>query len=172
MEVVIAPDQKLRVKTKPVKKITPQLLVTLKEMEKLTRTFIDPEGVGLASTQIGQTDQYFVAKLTDDTFTTVFNPKILKYSPKTKTYFEGCLSIPDHYGEVERSVWVEVSYMDISGNQVTKKLTGIPAWIFQHEFDHLQGKLFIDLILEQKSKLFKVIGRDRAGAEVFQEVPL
>lgn len=172
MNVVQAPDQKLRVKTKPVKKITPALLQIIKEMIRLTKTFIDPEGVGLAATQIGNTEQYFVAKFNDKTFTPIFNPKIHSYSKQTKVFFEGCLSIPDHYAEVTRPTSIEVSFMDEYGKQIHKKLTGTAAWIFQHEYDHLQGKLFIDLVLEQKSRLFKVIGKDRTGADIFQEVPL
>lgn len=62
--------------------------------------------------------------------------------------------------------------MDEKGNEVKERLTGIPAWIFQHEYDHLQGKLFMDLALEQKSRVFKVVGKDRTGADVFEEVTI
>lgn len=172
MEVVKAPDQRLRVRTKPVKKITPSLLETLKQMVQLTKTFVDPEGVGLASTQVGKDEQYFVSKQEDGSFKVFFNPKILKYSKKTKLFFEGCLSIPNFWGEVIRHVWVEASYLNEKGEQIKEKLTGVDAWIFQHEVDHLHGKLFMDLVLEQKSKLFKVVGRDRTGTEVFEQVPL
>ena len=174
MKVVIAPDQKLRFKTTPVKKITPKFLETLKEMEKLTKTYLDPEGVGLAATQVGLTEQFFVAKLENDKgkekFKAYINPKIISYSKTTKLFFEGCLSIPDYYGEITRPSAVEVSYMDEQGKQIKEKLTGFPAWVFQHEYDHLQGKLFMDLVLSQKAKLFKVVGKDRAGADIFEEV--
>jgi peptide deformylase len=172
MQVVIAPDQRLRIKTKPVKKVTPHLLKTIKEMVRLTKTFVDPEGVGLASTQIGEDEQYFVMKYADKTFKTVFNPKILSYSKATKIYFEGCLSIPNYYGQVTRHLSVRVTYQDEKGDVVKERLTGIKAWIFQHEYDHLQGKLFMDKVLEEKSRLFKVAGRDRAGAEIFEEVSI
>ncbi len=172
MQVVQAPDNRLRVVTKPVKKITPALLETLKQMVKLTKTFKDPEGVGLASTQIGLDEQFFVSLQEDDSFKAYLNPKIVKFSPKKKTYFEGCLSIPTTWGETERSVWVDVLYMDDQGNEKKERLEGLQAWIFQHEVDHLNGKLFIDLTLEQKGKLFKVVGKDKAGAEIFEEVKL
>ncbi len=171
MEVVIAPDQKLRVKTKAVKKIAPGLLETIKQMVKVTKKYVDPEGVGLASTQIGKDEQFFIAKMNDNKFKAFFNPQILKYAKKTRVYFEGCLSIPDYYGNVTRPIWVQVSYMDQKGQTHKEKLTGIEAWIFQHEYDHLQGKLFMDKIMEQKSRLFKVVGKDRAGADIFEEVP-
>jgi peptide deformylase len=127
---------------------------------------------GWASTQVGLTEQYFVSKQKNGTFTPVFNPKIKKFGKKTKVFFEGCLSIPNYYGEVTRPTSVMVSYMNEQGKQVNKTLHGMDAWIFQHEYDHLQGKLFIDYVLEQRSRLFKVVGKDRAGAEVFEEVKL
>ncbi len=172
MQVVIAPDDRLRVKTKPVKKVSPKLLQIVKEMEKLTNSFKDPEGVGLASTQIGEGEQYFVLKRKDNSFLQVFNPKIKSFSKKTKVFFEGCLSIPNYYGEVVRPTEVQVSFTDKNGNTVEETLKGMDAWIYQHEYDHLQGKLFIDYVLEQKGKLYKVVGRDRAGAEIFEEVRL
>lgn len=172
MQVLRAPDSRLRIKTKPVKKITPALLETIREMVKTTKVFKDPEGVGLASTQIGMDESFFVWKNSDETFTAVFNPEILSYSKKTKVFFEGCLSIPDYYGEVTRPMSVKVRFTDQDGHKHTKALSGTAAWIFQHEYDHLQGKLFIDYVLEQKSRLFKVVGHDRAGAEVFEEIQL
>lgn len=172
MDVVIAPDNRLRVKTRPVKKISPALLQTIKEMVKLTKNFVDPEGVGLAATQVGNNEQYFIAKLEDGKFKAFFNPKILKYSKKTKFFMEGCLSIPNYWGEITRPVWVDVSYIDTNGLQVQERLTGFLAWVFQHEVDHLQGRLFMDLLMEQRGKLFKVVGKDRAGADIFEQVPL
>lgn len=171
MDVVRAPDERLRVKTKPVKKITPGVKQTLKEMIKLTKTFKDPEGVGLASTQIGLDGQFFVA-LEGKTFISVINPHILTLGKRTKTYFEGCLSIPDVYGEVKRAVQVKVSYLDETGKNQTKTLKGVPAWIFQHETDHLNGMLFSDRVLEQKGKFYKWIGRDKTGTDNFEEITL
>src|SRR3989338_7060842 len=170
LELVIAPDNRLRVNTKPVKKITPQLLQEIKEMVKLTKTFVDPEGVGLASTQVGSTGQYFVAKMEDGKFKTFFNPKINKTSKKQKSRFEGCLSIPNYYGEVDRFIWVRVTYTNEAGEQVEEKATGLLAWVIQHEVDHLTGKLFMDHILENKSKLYKVVGKDAGGSDTFEQV--
>lgn len=99
-------------------------------------------------------------------------PQLPAIPKKTKVFFEGCLSIPDYYGEVKRPIGVTVEYMDDKGKKIKKKLAGLEAWIFQHEYDHLQGKLFVDYVLEQKSRLFKVVGKDKAGAEIFEEVQL
>jgi len=172
MEVVIAPDQKLRVQTKPVKKVTPNHLKIIKQMIHLTNTFTDPEGVGLASTQVGLDEQFFVAKIDEQNFKAFFNPKITKLSKKVKVFTEGCLSIPNYWGEVHRHIWADVEYINEKNQKIKERMRGLMAHIFQHEVDHLHGKLFMDLILEQKGRLFKVIGKDRAGGEVFEEVPL
>lgn len=192
MQIIKAPDPKLRVKTKPVKKINAALLNTLSEMIKLTRTFKDPEGVGLAATQIELTESFFVARLHDSKqtppshpsqranrwknygkeFVAVINPKILSYSKRTKTYFEGCLSIPTIWGEVSRHTSIKVSYQDVAGQTISKTLTGIPAWIFQHELDHLDGILFTERVLEQKGKFYKFTGKDKTGTDMFEEVTI
>lgn len=171
LKVVIAPDARLKFKTKPVKKINNALLNTLKEMVKLTKTFKDPEGVGLAATQVGLEESFFVAK-DKEKFIKVINPKLISSSKKTKNYFEGCLSVPGMWGEVNRHLGIKVSYMDEKGNQITKSLTGVMAWIFQHEIDHLNGMIFSERVLQQKGKFYKFTGKDKTGTDMFEEVTL
>lgn len=166
------PDDRLRVKTKPIKKVTPQLKQIFDGMVKLTLSFVDPEGVGLAATQIGEDGQYFVVRHDGDNFKTYINPSITKYSKAKKLYFEGCLSIPDYWGEITRSLWVDTKYMDEEGQWHEERMKGFDAWVFQHECDHLAGKLFVDHVLEQKAKFYHVVGKDRAGAEIFEEVKI
>lgn len=170
-QVIKAPDQRLKIQTKPVKKITPSLMQTLKEMIILTKTFKEPEGVGLASTQIGLNERYFVAKDGED-FIPVINPQILFFGKRIKKYFEGCLSIPNIWGEVQRYTTIKVSYQDQSGQQIKKSLKGITAWIFQHEMDHLNGILFSERVLQQGGKFYKFTGKDKAGADMFEEMTL
>ena len=203
IKVIHAPDERLRIKTKPVKKITPVLLQTLKEMVRLTQTFSDPEGVGLAATQVGLEESFFVARLDSSSsarrarlhgskqippskpgqrkkrwqeygkeFMAVINPKIITTSKATKTYFEGCLSVPTIWGEVKRHISIKVSYLDITGQNFTKTLKGIPAWIFQHEVDHLNGILFTQRVLQQKGKFYKFTGKDKTGTDMFEEMTL
>lgn len=188
MDVVKAPDPRLKIQTKPVKKITPALLNTLKNMIKLTQTFKDPEGVGLASTQIGNDEAYFVGRLHNNQklpksgskrwegyakdFSSFINPKILSYSKKTKKYFEGCLSIPSIWGEVKRSISIKASYQDTYGKQIIKTVTGIPAWIFQHEVDHLNGILFSERVLEQKGQFYKYTGKDKLGSDIYETITI
>lgn len=177
MEVVKAPDPRLRVQTKPVKKISPALLKTLKEMVKLTKTFKDPEGVGLAATQVGLKERFFVAKnlpaaRQGGEFMMVINPKILSLSKRTKTYFEGCLSTPNVWGQVKRHTGLRISYLDLAGKPIIKSLKGVLAWIFQHEIDHLNGILFQDRVLEQKGKFYRFTGKDKTGKDIFEEIIL
>lgn len=192
MDIVRAPDPKLKIQTKPVKKITPALLSTLKDMIKLTKTFKDPEGVGLAATQVGLDGRFFVARLNESKhnppsnptqrakrwagygkdFASFINPKISSFSKRTKLYFEGCLSIPTIWGQVRRNISIKVSYQDTKGKLIQKTLKGIPAWIFQHEVDHLEGILFSERVLQQKGKFYKFTGKDKTGTDIFEEIVL
>ncbi len=169
--VVKAPDPRLRVVTKPVKRITPTHLQIFKDMIKLTKTFKDPEGVGLASTQVGLDEAYFIA-LDEEKFRIFINPKILSYGKRTKEYFEGCLSVPTIWGTVKRHLLIKVSYQDETGKQHQESIKGVLAWIFQHETDHINGKLFSDRVLEQSGKFYKFTGRDQTGADTFEEVTI
>ncbi len=171
MQVIKAPDARLRIKTKPVKKINQALKNILREMVKLTKTFKDPEGVGLASTQVGLKESFFVAKK-GEKFIPVINPKIISMGKRTKLYFEGCLSIPNIWGEVRRATGIKVSYQDNTGKIVSVSLKGVLAWIFQHEIDHLNGILFSDRVLEQKGKFYKFTGKDKTGTDIFKEVTI
>lgn len=179
MYVIKAPDKRLRVQTKKINKITPALLQTFKEMTALAKTFTDPEGVGLASTQIGLDGRFFVAKTFSkdneepkESFRICINPKIIFYSKKTKKYFEGCLSIPFFWGEAERSLSVKVSYMDETGKEIKTTLAGFDAHVFQHEVDHLDGILFVDKVLAQKGKMYKFTGKDETGTDIFEEMTI
>lgn len=171
MQVVLAPNPILREKAKLVKKTTPELLKTVREMVKLTESFKDPEGVGLAAPQVGLSRAFFIAKL-GKKFELFVNPKILSFGKKQMKFLEGCLSIPDYYGEIKRPTIIKVSYQNEKGQTVNRTLKGTPSMIFQHEYDHLHGQLFMDLVLSQHARLLKVVGRDKAGAEVFEEVAL
>lgn len=173
-KVVIAPDARLRVKTRLVKKFKPALAEIAREMVKTTLSFKDPEGVGLAATQIGHDERYFVGKIGTEKapLKPFINPQITWMSKRTKKYFEGCLSIPDYWGETIRSIQIKVSYQDLSGKTHLETLKGVDAWIFQHEVDHLDGKLFVDRVLEQKGRFFKFIGKDKHGQDQFERVEI
>jgi peptide deformylase len=106
-------------------------------------------GVGLSANQIGLNLNMFVAEVPDvdkggTKFYALFNPKIEKKSDETGIFEEGCLSIPGKWGYVSRAERVTLSGFDKNGKPVKIKAWGLLAHVFQHETDHLQGKLFID----------------------------
>ncbi len=105
-------------------------------------------GVGLSANQIGLPHRMFVAEIPSQDgilkFYAVFNPTIEKYSKEQDFLEEGCLSVPGTYGEVKRSLEVVLKGLDKNGKVVKMKAWGLLAHVFQHEVDHLDGKLFID----------------------------
>jgi peptide deformylase len=171
MQIVKAPDNRLRTKTKLVKKITPELLKLAKEMIDFASSFTDPEGVGLSTNQIGKTERFFVAKIGKN-FSPFFNPEIHEFSPKKKVFFEGCLSIPDYYGETKRPISIKVSYQNEKGEKISKPMKGVSSWIFQHEVDHMNGVLFMDRVFEAKGKVYKHAGKDKTGSDIFEEIKI
>ena len=84
---------------------------------------------------------------------------------------EGCLSLPNIWGEVKRSPEVTLSYFDQRGVQRTKNFTGFMATIAQHEVDHLHGILFPRRVLEQKGKLYKS-SKNKKGEDEFEELSI
>lgn len=130
-------------------------------INRLKATMASESGVGIAAPQVGIARNVFLFTRIDQPnypVTVAINPKIVKY-PKETICFErdGCLSIPGISGNSIRYPWVEVEYTDENGSLVKERLEGysrtgnFTAIIFQHEFDHLQGILFIDkLCLEDK----------------------
>lgn len=107
------------------------------------------DGVGLAAPQVGVNKRLMVYNPTGDESRPseamiLLNPKIIAHSPEKVRGTEGCLSFPGMQGDVERSVWVKVRAMNLRGKIVKRKLQGWEAIIFQHEYDHLDGVVYID----------------------------
>jgi peptide deformylase len=128
----------------------------------LFNTLKNAEGIGLAGPQINLLKKAFVidtSPLSEDDITiekyekVFINPRILEKDSEEVIFREGCLSIPDIYEEVKRPSKIWVRYNDHSFNVVEEEMSGIVARIFQHEYDHLVGILFIDKINPVKRKL-------------------
>ncbi len=150
----------------------------LKDMEESLLSASDPKGVGLAAPQIGTSLAIFITKPTEKSKISVFiNPVIIeadeieKKKEKRVKKLEGCLSLPDIWGEVLRAPSVTLSYFDEKGKKKTKKFTGFMATIVQHETDHLNGILFPKHVLEQKGKLYKSHKNDK-GEDEFDEISI
>ena len=112
-------------------------------IKKMRTTMRRADGVGLSANQVGLNEKMFVAEV-DHKFYAIFNPKIIKKSDEKSEMEEGCLSVPDKFGTVIRAdkVWLEGQNAD--GKKLKIKAWGFLARVFQHELDHLEGKLFID----------------------------
>lgn len=123
-----------------------------KELRALVRrmraAMQEANGVGLSANQIGVEKRLFVAQVPDNQgrtkFYAVVNPEIMKDSKETVALEEGCLSVPEQFGMVERPERVTLTGMDMNGKKVKIKAWGLLARVFQHEVDHLDGKLFVD----------------------------
>jgi len=100
-------------------------------------------GLGLSANQIGLDMRLFVAKAGGKQYA-VFNPVITKFSKETILMEEGCLSVPEIFGTVERPEKITLEGYDTSGKKIKIKAWGLLARVFQHETDHLNGILFID----------------------------
>lgn len=116
------------------------------------------KGVGIAAPQVGiNRNAIWVQRFDKEghPFEFYINPKITWMSSIKRFGREGCLSIPDQFGQVYRSLAIQLNYFDLEGNQYEEIVEGFSAVIFQHEFDHLIGKLFTDRIEEQKALEYK-----------------
>ena len=116
--------------------------------DNMRKEMLKAKGVGLSANQIGLDFKFFVVGLSDKNSATkffyVFNPRIEKVSKEKIILVEGCLSVPDIFGEVERPEKVIISSHDKNGRKIKIEAKGLLARIFQHEIDHLNGVLFID----------------------------
>lgn len=173
LKVIQVPDDQLRLKSKPVLKVDKKIQLLVTGMKRALLEQKDPEGVGLAAPQVGKSIRLFIVSYKD--INEVFiNPEILeKKTSLRKSYdeakdeiLEGCLSLPHYYGPIKRAPYLKLKYQDLSGRQMVKEFKGFYAQIIQHEIDHLEGILFIDRILEQKSHLYKLSGKDWEEVEL------
>ncbi len=144
-------DPILRQKSKPVETFDENLNEILEEM---VETMYLGDGVGLAAPQVGFLLRMFVMDYGEGPIKVV-NPVILEMSEEKEVDEEGCLSLPDIFEDVERAKWIKVKYQTQSGEAVEREFEGYPARIFQHEYDHLDGILFIDRISPAKRALLK-----------------
>lgn len=170
LKILTAPHPILREKSKEISKIDKRLLNLVKDLKEILKAQKDPMGLGLSAVQIGKTQRIFLAKVKEE-IEAFINPRIVWFSKektlggeKDKPFLEGCLSVPKYYGEVLRSQKIRIAYANQKGGRKESEISGLEARVVQHECDHLDGVLFIDRILEQKGKLYKLT-KDKEGKE-------
>ena len=166
MKIVTVPNQILRTPTKPVLKVDNKVKKIISDMTVTLKNMTNPKGVGLAANQVGLNISIFLFKQGRKIRAAV-NPKIIWHSDVlvydkrgTNTMLEGCLSIPLYYGTVKRYDQVKLGFLNENGEKCEELFSMPEAVIIQHETDHLNGHLFIDKLLTQKGKLYKVDKRE------------
>jgi peptide deformylase len=144
-------DPVLREETKPVTVITEEIHRLIDDMFE---TMYAARGIGLAAPQVGRSERLCVIDVDEEPMVLI-NPEILESSRATEKAEEGCLSIPDIYGDVERPAAVRVRAMDRDGNVFECDAEGLLARCMQHEIDHLHGKMFVDYmsVLKKRSAM-------------------
>jgi peptide deformylase len=139
------------------------------EMQRLIADMIDTlhdyGGIGLAAPQIGESIRLAIVEIPDDgsrygelpgmPLTAFINPTITVLDDDTHGFWEGCLSVPGLRGFVERPQHIRVDYLDLERNRQSLQLQGFRATVFQHEFDHLDGKLYIDRLTDTRLLAFE-----------------
>jgi peptide deformylase len=171
-DILILPDKRLRLVSKPVAKVDS---ATRKLIDDMFETMYAAPGIGLAAIQVGEPRRIVtldLAKKDEPKDPQVFiNPELVWTSDGKNTHEEGCLSIPEYYEEVERPAEVKVRYLDLDGKNREVEARGLLATCLQHEIDHLNGVLFIDHISKLKrdrvvkkfTKAAKHAGKRAAG---------
>lgn len=149
--VLTQPDSRLRIPSIPLE----QNEMQSKEMKSLVQDLIETmhaeHGVGIAAPQIGVSKRVIVIQ-TGQKPEVFFNAKILSASFRKVNSEEGCLSVPGIFGIVRRAARVKVEAWNEQGENVRIQADGLPAIVFQHEIDHLNGILFVDNVVRYTSK--------------------
>lgn len=142
--IVTLPDRRLKVQTKPITVFDDALQVLIKDMFE---SMYAANGVGLAATQIGLDISIAVIDVVGDKKNqyVLINPKVTKLGEMVNMH-EGCLSVPHVSSEVMRATHVKLEALDGQGKPYTLEADGLLAECIQHEVDHLNGKLYIDLL--------------------------
>lgn len=136
-------DDVLRKKSKNVEEINSRIITLLKDMAE---TMYEADGVGLAAVQVGILKRIFVIDAYDDEGLRVFiNPEILE-TKGSQLGEEGCLSVPGQLEDIERANYVKVKALNEKGEEFILEAEELLARAILHEYDHLEGTLFIDLI--------------------------
>ena len=169
LPLVNIPDPILRTESRPVERFDTQLHRFLDDM---LETMYDAPGIGLAAVQVGEPIRAFIvdcAKRSDDEEEQddgepqrgeteeqfrepmfFINPEIVSFAEDRRIYEEGCLSIPDYYADVERPASCVVRYFDKAGKEQIFEADELWSTCIQHEYDHLNGVLFVDHLSKLK----------------------
>ena len=145
LKIVKMGDEILRKVCRPVEKITPRTIMLLDDMIETMR---DANGCGLAAPQVGILRRIAVVEVEEGQVIEMINPKIIAYAGEQHDT-EGCLSIPGRWGITKRPMHVTVRAINRHGEEFEVSGSELLARALCHEIDHLDGKLFIDCMIEE-----------------------
>lgn len=177
MKIITIPHTTLRQVAQPVTTVDKKLLSFIEELGNTLLKKDNPKGVGLAAPQVNEAQRLFATLLPlsgkrgdgepvlrvfiNPVFTDVSEELTFGENPE-EPILEGCLSIPEIYGPVPRHQWVEVAYEELVGTELRpgkERFEAYAARVMQHEYDHLDGRLFIDYSAELDLPLYKERGK-------------
>ncbi len=141
MNIITLGDPMLRERSEPIKDFNEDLAVLV---DGMFQTLSGARGLGLAAVQVGKLLRLFVVHVPKDSPRVFINPDILETSIEQVDYEEGCLSIPGINAEVSRPASVRVQAWNQKGRLFSLDADGLLARVIQHEYDHLNGVLFVD----------------------------
>jgi peptide deformylase len=154
-------------------------------IDDMLETMHHAKGIGLAAPQIGRSERIFVVDVSSlesdleeaglfmpDQPMVFINPKIVSASESESDYEEGCLSIPDIHEDVMRPEVIQLKYLDRDFSERQGSFSGMLGRVLQHEYDHLEGILFIDHISSLRRRLLKRRLKEITAGETDAEYPV
>ena len=168
LPIITAPDPRLKRVAVPVKTVDEEVCQL---MDNMLETMYAAPGVGLAAPQVGILSRVIVADVSTAEEKRqplcMVNPEIIRASTEKSVFEEGCLSLPEHFAEVELAERVTVRYLTYENEQCDEELNGFSSICVQHEIDHLDGILFVDHIssLKRAMILRKLKKQQKANAK-------
>jgi len=170
LPIITAPDPRLKLKCKRVERVDGEIR---RLMDDLLETMYAAPGIGLAAPQVGVAKRVLVVDIAKEGAKPaplqMANPEVLWRSEELATYEEGCLSLPEHYADVERPLRCRVRYLDAEGEIRELEAEGLLSTCIQHEIDHLDGILFVDHLTALKRGI--ILRKLRKAKKLNETVP-
>lgn len=162
LPILLVPDPRLRARARPVGPADADTVRAL--APRMLETMYKAPGIGLAAPQVGTLLRMFVVDLQKDEKPdpmVLVNPEIVAVSEEQAVREEGCLSLPGQYADVTRPARVRMRYQDLTGAKREIEADGLLATCLQHEYDHLDGVLFVDhLSALKRNMILRKLAKD------------
>ncbi len=164
--IISLPNEHLKQRSAKINQVTAEVKQVIEDMKSATLDWESSRkhevGVALAAVQIDKMVRIIIVRSNPDNkkdteFSVFINPEITKFEGTKENDFEGCLSVPDIYGKVPRYSKIRVKALDDNGQPIKVTAEGFLARVFQHEIDHLNGKVFIDHIKNKRQAFYRLM---------------